>query len=113
MFQVIKNFANSEKAVASGVLMVGATAMVALGKMSVPEWQEYTLWLLGIYTGGKTIQGTIASATGQKAAKEEARAHESDAKEARKELKKLQADLSDSDSEADSAVEEKFGSEEK
>jgi len=112
MLQVIKNFANSEKAIASGVLVIASTVMVALGKMTVAEWQSYTQVLLGIYVGGKTIQGGISAATGHKAAKEEARAQADDAKSARKELSKLKHELKVSDSEADDAIEEKFGDKE-
>lgn len=57
---VVRSLLASEKAVASGVLVVAASVFVVLGKMSVAEWREYTLWCLGIYTGAKTIQGSAS-----------------------------------------------------
>lgn len=57
----IKSLLASEKAIASGVLAVAATVFVFLDKMSVDEWVEYTTWVLGIYVGGKTIQGAVTT----------------------------------------------------
>jgi hypothetical protein len=51
----IKALISSEKAIAAGVLVFISTLFVILGKMSVEQWNEYTLWALGIYTGGKTV----------------------------------------------------------
>ena len=48
---------NSEKAVALGLLVIAATVLVALGKMSVADWQQYTIALSGFYVAGKTVQG--------------------------------------------------------
>jgi hypothetical protein len=53
----IKALFSSEKAIAAGVLVIISTLFVVLGKMTVAQWNEYTLWALGIYTGGKTVQG--------------------------------------------------------
>lgn len=53
----IKALISSEKAIAAGVLVFISTLFVILGKMTVDQWNEYTLWALGIYTGGKTVQG--------------------------------------------------------
>lgn len=57
---VIKNFANSEKAVAAGLLVVIATVFVFTGRITVQEWMDYTKVLLGIYVAGKTVQGAAA-----------------------------------------------------
>jgi hypothetical protein len=109
MLQVLKNFTHSEKAVASGVCMLAATVMAAMGKMSIAEWQEYSKWILGIYISGKTVQGAAAALTGAKSSDEAARAHERDAKQARKQLDKLKRQLNKNDSAADAALDEKFG----
>lgn len=58
---VLKSFLNSEKAVASGVLVIAATVLVAVGKITVQEWMDYTEVLLGIYVGGKALQGSAAA----------------------------------------------------
>ena len=59
--QVLANFLGAEKAVASFVVFAAATVLVALGKLSVADWKEMSLWVLGIYVGGKTIQGAASS----------------------------------------------------
>lgn len=61
MLEGFKALLNSEKAIASGVLMVASTIFVLTGKMAVDVWVEYTQVLLGIYIGGKTIQGVAAN----------------------------------------------------
>lgn len=64
--QVFKNFVNSEKAVAVGLLIIGATVLVAVGKLDISTWVTYTRDLAAIYVGGKAIQGAaVAIATGQ------------------------------------------------
>ncbi len=61
MLDGIKALINSEKALASGVLMIFSCIFVLMGQMSVQEWTDYTQWILGIYITGKTIQGAVAS----------------------------------------------------
>lgn len=65
--QVIKNFLNSEKGVIALVLLIGATVLAGLDKMSIAEWQNYSIWIFGIYTGGKSIQGAAAHFAGKPA----------------------------------------------
>ncbi len=57
----LKAIWNSEKAVALGVLVVCATVLVGLGRMSVEDWKSYTTWLAGFYVAGKTAQGGISA----------------------------------------------------
>ena len=59
--QVLKNFLGSEKGILALALIIGATVLTALGKMSLVEWQEYTIYIFGIYTAGKAIQGGAAA----------------------------------------------------
>jgi hypothetical protein len=61
IIQVLKNFLGSEKGILALALIIGATVLTALGKMSLAEWQEYTIWIFGIYTGGKAIQGAASA----------------------------------------------------
>lgn len=58
---VFKNFVNSEKAVAVGLLVIGATVLAALGKMTVEQWMSYTKWMGTVYVGGKTAHGIAAT----------------------------------------------------
>ena len=82
MLGVVKNFINSEKAVAVGLLVVAASVLAALGKMSIDQWIDYTKWMATVYVGGKSIQGAVAKIS-------EARGHEAVAAEATLELEKL------------------------
>ena len=59
--QVLKNFLGSEKGILALALIIGATVLTALGKMSFAEWQEYTIYIFAIYTGGKAIQGAASA----------------------------------------------------
>ena len=61
--QVLANFLGSEKAMASFVVFLACTVLAAIGKLSVADWKEMSLWILGIYVGGKTIQGAATSLT--------------------------------------------------
>lgn len=58
---VLKNFLNSEKAVAAGVLAAIATVFVFTNRITVQEWMNYTEVLLAIYVGGKALQGGAAA----------------------------------------------------
>jgi hypothetical protein len=95
---VIKNFLNSEKAVASGVLVAASSILAALGHMPIDDWQSYTLTCLGIYTGGKTLQGAAAKLAEAKKAPEQSAA--------------LRNRLVDNDAKADAALDAKFGDKE-
>ena len=60
---VLKNLLNSEKAVTGAVLVVGATVLAAMKLMPVADWQNFALWIYGIYAGGKTVQGAVEKLT--------------------------------------------------
>lgn len=53
----LKNLLGSEKAFAGGVLIVCATVLAAIGKMTVMEWADYSKWIFMTYVVGKTVQG--------------------------------------------------------
>jgi hypothetical protein len=63
--QVITNFLGSEKAMAAFVVLIAATIFTFTGKMSIAEWKEIALWVLGIYTAGKTVQGAASALVGK------------------------------------------------
>lgn len=66
--QVLTNFLGSEKAMAALTILIGATALTATGHMTVAEWRETSLWVLGIYTAGKAIQGGTSAIAGSRQA---------------------------------------------
>jgi len=63
--QVITNFIGSEKAMAAFLVLIAASVFTFTGKMSIAEWKEIALWVLGIYTAGKTVQGAAAAIAGK------------------------------------------------
>lgn len=58
---VMGNLLGSEKAIACGLLVAGATVLCAIGKITVEQWMSYTQVLAAIYVGGKAIQGAGAA----------------------------------------------------
>lgn len=84
--------------------MIASSVFVAMGKINFQEWMDYTQVLLGIYVGGKALQGSVSAATGAGDAKKMAR-------EAHEENKKLRAALAANDGTAEEAMDEKFGEE--
>ena len=106
MFGVLKNFLNSEKAMASGLLVIASSAMVATGKITPAEWMAYTETLLGIYVAGKTVQGGVTAHARAKAGTKDA---EAKAKNAQAELAKLEDLIASNDEAANAALDAKFG----
>ncbi len=94
MLQVIRNFVNSEKAVATGLLVIASSVLTAMGQMSIDQWMGYTQVMAGIYVGGKSVQGAAAALSG--------------AKKANEENEQLRAELAKNDAGADAALDEKF-----
>lgn len=108
MLQVIKSLMNSEKAVASGVLVLASSIMVLTGELTPEQWMSYTQNLLGIYVSGKTIQGVAAAVTGRTQSGETRKAKENE-KQARAELDTLKKQIGGNDAAADVALGKKFG----
>lgn len=92
MLNVVKNLANSEKAVAVGMLIIAASVLAGMGKMSIQQWMDYTTLLTGFYVAGKTVQGTAAAI--------------SDGRNARAELAVLRNAIVENDTAADAAADE-------
>ena len=59
--QIVKNFLNSEKAVASVVPLIIATVFVFTGKITYQQWMDFATAITGIYVGGKTVQGAAVA----------------------------------------------------
>lgn len=108
---IIKNFLNSEKAIASGVLVIASSLMTIAGKLTPQEWMDYTQTLLGIYVGGKTVQGAVAALAGRNPAGDTAKAKDL-AAGATSGLDELTRKIKDNDAAADSAIDDKFHDEE-
>lgn len=61
----IKDLFKSEKGIMAIVVLLAGTAFCVVAKLPFGEWKDFALWVLGIYTGGKSLQGA-ASAFGPK-----------------------------------------------
>lgn len=71
----LKDLLASERGFAGGTLIVAATAMVFVGKLSADAWQEYTRWIFTAWVGAKTLQGTMVTYTNAKASAWESMPH--------------------------------------
>lgn len=60
MLEGLKGLMASEKGLAGGILIVAATVLVVIGKMSVQDWQTFSTMIFGTYVAGKTIQGSVS-----------------------------------------------------
>lgn len=56
----------SERGLIAVLLVLGATVLTALSQMTIQDWQSYTIWIFGLYAGGKTITGAVDLLTGSK-----------------------------------------------
>lgn len=91
---ILKNFLNSEKAIASAIPLIIATVFVFMGRITEQEWMDFAMAITGIYVGGKAIHGAAAAVSGGKTV--------------RAELEELRAALVSNDDAVDAALEEKF-----
>lgn len=65
--QVLRDFFSSEKGVFGYLTpLIIATIFVFAGRVTEQEWMEFALYLAGIYTGGKAIQGGAAQISGNR-----------------------------------------------
>lgn len=58
--QAIKDLFKSERGLFALALVAAATVLCSLDKMTIDAWREMSLYVFGIYVGGKTISGTAA-----------------------------------------------------
>ena len=57
----LKDLVNSEKGLIGVLLIIGVTVLASLDKVTFDSWQNYTLWIFGVYVGGKTVQGVTTT----------------------------------------------------
>lgn len=49
----------SERGLIAVLLIIAATVLASLGKMTFADWREYTLYIFGTYAAAKTITGAL------------------------------------------------------
>ena len=70
--KVLKDLFSSEKGLFCLALVVAASVLAIMGKLTVDQWISYTEWIAAVYVGGKAIQGAGAAiGNGKSAALEE------------------------------------------
>jgi len=57
---VISSLFSSEKFVVCFVLIVAASVMLAMGKITPDQWMTFAKVMGGIYVAGKTVQGSVS-----------------------------------------------------
>lgn len=63
----IKDLLGSEKGFVALLLIIGATVLAGLDKVTFDAWRDYTVWIFAIYAGTKTATSAVAMITGQTA----------------------------------------------
>lgn len=58
----------SERGLVAVLLIIAATVLASLGKMTFTDWREYTLYIFGTYAAAKTITGALQIIKGDPAA---------------------------------------------
>jgi hypothetical protein len=58
---VFKNLLGDEKGLVFVGLIIAATVLTALGKMTVDQWTSFATWAFGIYAGASAIHGGLSS----------------------------------------------------
>jgi len=98
---LLKNFFNSEKGVFAYLIpMIVISVLVIMGKIEIEQYIEYMTYLVGIYTGGKAIQGAGAAIGNN--------ANKALVAEVKADIETLKSRLSSNDAAADAALEAKF-----
>lgn len=72
--QAIKDLFNSERGIIALALLIGATVLAGLTRLTPDQWVDYTKWIFGIFTVGKTATGVVAAMTNASTAKAVAQA---------------------------------------
>jgi hypothetical protein len=55
----LRDLFGSERGFLALVLVIAATVLTGIGRMTVSEWQSLVVWIFGIYVSGKTVTGAI------------------------------------------------------
>jgi hypothetical protein len=61
----IKDLFASERGFFALILVVAASVLAGLDKMTIDQWREFSLYIFGIYVGGKTITGAVGLFKGE------------------------------------------------
>ncbi len=61
--QALKDLLKSERGLIGLALLIGATTLTALGRMTVDQWQTYSMVIFGTYVAGKTVSGVAYAIT--------------------------------------------------
>jgi len=61
----IKNLLDNEIGIVGVGLVIAATVLTALGKMTTDQWTSYTQWAFGIYAGGTAVHGGLKAIGGK------------------------------------------------
>jgi hypothetical protein len=51
----IKDLFDGERGLLAFVLIVAATTLAGLDRMSIDQWQEFSTYIFGIFVGGKSL----------------------------------------------------------
>ncbi len=79
MLEGLKGLLDSKKAFAGGLLVICATVLVGIGKMSVEMWTDYTTWIFVTYASAETANGVMATWKGAGKPKKDPKKEDSDA----------------------------------
>jgi len=55
-----KHLFTSERGPLAVVLILAATVLAAIGQMPIGAWQDFALWVFGIYAGAKTVTSSVS-----------------------------------------------------
>lgn len=50
---------HSERGVVVVAALIAAAALVYVGKVQAGDWMDFAKWLVGIFVGGKTVDGSV------------------------------------------------------
>jgi Ni,Fe-hydrogenase I cytochrome b subunit len=56
-----KNLFSNEHGFVMFLLIIGATVLTAVGKMTVDQWTTYSQWIFGIFMGGHAVMSAADS----------------------------------------------------
>ena len=56
---------DNEKGLVGLLLILGATALTIVGKMTVDQWQNFAVWIFGIYAGTTALHGGLSAIGGK------------------------------------------------
>ena len=64
----LNSLLDNEKGLVGVGLILAATVLAALGKMTIDQWQTFATWIFGIYAGSTALHGGLTAIGTGKAA---------------------------------------------